>query len=244
MTTLLLIHGGWLSCGARDRLIPELELRGVRSRAMDLPGHGRNRRRMWSVSLADYADAVIAEATSIEGPVIAVGHSGGGLAISQAAGRAPQEFLALVYLAAFLPRNGERLIRLALKDKQSKLSPAIRPNFLKGSVRLDESCLDEAVFHDCSLTDTVRVKTLMQENPLRPVLARIRLDDRFEKVPKHYIQTMADRALTPQHQDWMASRYTIKSMHQLNTGHMAAYAAPGKLADALLEVVTIENSTG
>ncbi len=70
------------------------------------------------------------------------------------------------------------------------------------------------------------------------------LDDRFEKVPKHYIQCMADRAMTPQHQDWMASRYTIKSKQQLNTGHMAAYAAPGNLADALLEVVTMENSTG
>jgi pimeloyl-ACP methyl ester carboxylesterase len=88
------------------------------------------------------------------------------------------------------------------------------------------------------------VKTLIQENPLRPGLARIRLDDRFEKVPKHYIQTMADRAMTPQHQDWMASRYTIKSMQQLNTGHMPMYAAPGKLADALLEVVAMENSTG
>jgi pimeloyl-ACP methyl ester carboxylesterase len=182
---------------------------------------------MWSVSIADYADAVIAEATSVEGPVIAVGHSAGGFAISQAAGRAPQEFLALVYLAAFLPRNGERLIRLAQKDTQSKLSLAIRPNLLKGSVRLDESCWDEALFHDCSLTDTASVKTLIQENPLRPGLARIRLDDRFEKVPKHYIQTMADRAMTPQHQDWMASRYTINSMQRLDTGHLPAYPRLG-----------------
>jgi pimeloyl-ACP methyl ester carboxylesterase len=240
MSTLLLIHGGWSAGWVWDPLIPELELRGILSRVIDLPAHGRNKRSMWSVSLMDYADAVIAEAASIEGPVIAVGHSMGGLVISQAAGRAPQEFQALAYVTAFLPRNGERLIRLAGKDKQSKISPAIRLNFLKGSIRIDESCLDDALFHDCSVEDTVNAKRLMQENPLRPGLARVHLDEQFDKIPKHYIRCLADRGITPAHQEWMASRYEIKSMQDLDTGHMPAYAAPDKLADALAEIVTVE----
>jgi pimeloyl-ACP methyl ester carboxylesterase len=75
---------------------------------------------------------------------------------------------------------------------------------------------------------------------LRPGLARVHLDEQFDKIPKHYIRCLADRGITPAHQEWMASRYEIKSMQDLDTGHMPAYAAPDKLADALAEIVTVE----
>ena len=75
--TFLLVHGAWCGAWAWDCLIPTLDELGISYKTIDLPGHGQNKRSMWSVSLADYANAVVDTANSINGPVIAVGHSMG-----------------------------------------------------------------------------------------------------------------------------------------------------------------------
>ncbi len=238
MTTLLLVHGGWSASWVWERLTPELERRGIASRCVDLPGHGARHRHPWSVSLADYGDAIVAEARSIDGPVVAVGHSMGGFCISQAAGRDPDAFAALVYLAAFLPRDGERLIRLAGRDRESQLGSAIQLDPLRGRILLDAEKACPALFHDCEPSDREAGLAALEPNPMRPGLARIRLDDRFDRVPKHYVFCTRDRAITPGHQRWMAERYRIESSHELDSGHMPAYVAPSELAEVLQKIVS------
>ena len=49
-----------------------------------------------------------------------VGHSFGGIAISVAAEAAPQKIGTLVYVAAYLPRDGQSLLDLGNSDKDSK----------------------------------------------------------------------------------------------------------------------------
>ncbi|MEJ2088384.1 MAG: alpha/beta hydrolase [Gammaproteobacteria bacterium] len=235
-TTLLLVHGGWSADWVWAPLSAQLESVGVSARTIDLPGHGRDRRRMWSVTLADYADAVVQAADAIDGPVAAVGHSSGGFVVSAAAGRSPESFNELVYLAGFLPVHGERLIQLALKDKDSRLGPGIRPNFLSGHVSLSSSVCHEALFHDCSKEDEVSALQKMQNNPLRPVITKIKLDDRFNAVPKTYIQCTEDRALTPAHQKWMAERSGVPITHKIRAGHMPMFAATSDLASVLSDV--------
>lgn len=202
-------------------------------RCVDLPGHGAQRRSPWSVSLVDYGDAVASAARAIDGPVLAVGHSMGGFVISQAAGRSPEAFAGLVYLAAFLPRSGERLIRLATRDRGSQLPPALRFEPLRGRIGLDPSRAGAALFHDCPAADRETGLGSLQPNPMRPALARVKLDARFDALPKHYVFCTRDRAISPDYQHWMAARTRLESTHELDCGHMPAYAAPGPLADIL-----------
>lgn len=240
MTTLLLVHGAWCGSWAWDRLVPELELEGIASKVINLPGHGAKSGSMWSVSLADYADAVIDGASSIEGSVIAVGHSMGGLVISEAAAKAPKAFQALTYLAAFLPCDGERLISLSSKDKQSKLNSLIKPRLFKGSTVLDTDGVDAALFNGCSPEEAQQGKSLLQENPMRPSFSRVHLNHEFELIPKHYIRCTADQSISPEHQQWMAGRYKTKSMQDIDGGHMANYSAPRPVARALAKIVAME----
>ena len=233
MKTLLLVHGGWSASWVWDRLRPHLEERRVAYRCVDLPGHGSQRRSPWSVSLVDYGEAVAAAARGIEGPVLAVGHSMGGFVVSQAAGRAPEAFAGLVYLAAFLPRSGERLIRLARGDRGSQLPPALRYEPLRGRIRLDTARADAPLFHDCPAADREVGLASLEPNPMRPALARVELDERFEALPKHYVFCTRDRAISPEYQRWMAARTRLESAHELDCGHMPAYAAPAALADTL-----------
>lgn len=189
------------------------------------------------MTLGDYAESVIDAAASIDGPVIAVGHSMGGMVISEAAARASDAFQALAYLAAFLPRDGERLVLLANKDKHSQLAGAIKPHIFKGSTSLVLDRLDVAFFNDCSTEEGAKGKALLQENPVRPFLARVHLNDQFELLSKHYIRCLADQAITPPHQEWKASRYQLNSMQDIDCGHMANFTAPRLVAAALAHVV-------
>ena len=239
--TFLLVHGAWCGAWAWDCLTPKLDERGISYQTIDLPGHGNNKRSMWSVSLADYANAVVDSANSIDGPVIAVGHSMGGIVVSEAAARAPSVFQALTYLAAFLPKSGDRLASLAAKDKESKLDGGIKMNLLRGSSTLKEHCLDDALFNQCSEEDARTGKSLLGENPIRPVLSGVNLKDQFEAIPKHYIRCMADQAITPSHQEWMANRYKLKSFQDIDSGHMAAHSAPEEVAEALTKIRSLES---
>ncbi len=233
MSTLLLVHGGWSAGWVWDRLLPELQELNAPARTIDLPGHGANHRNMWSVSLGDYANAVIDAVNEIDGPVVTVGHSMGGFVVSAAAGLSPETFDKLVYLAAFVPVNQERLIQLARKDEDSLLGPGVRPRVLSGRISLDESVCHDALFHDCAEEDERNATRQLGDNPLRPGITKIRLADGFGSIPKSYILCTEDRALTPQHQQWMANRSGVPIEHNIVSGHMPMFSAPSELARVL-----------
>jgi len=238
MQTLLLVHGGWSRASFWDRLAPELDRRGIPWRAMDLPGHGARRTgSFWRVSLRDYAQAVIDEADAIEGPVVALGHSMGGLPISQAADLAPDRFTALVYLAAFLLRDGERLFRVATADRDVEFGAAIRIDPVRCRALLDPVMARRLIFDDCTEEDTAAALAALAPNPLRPLMTRIRLGARFDAIPKHYIRCTADQSISPARQAWMADRYALASRHDFPSNHMPMFSNPSGLAELLGTIV-------
>ncbi len=95
------------------KLVPELEKRGHRAVALDLPGCGEDRTPLTEVSLAGNAAAIADAARREAEPVMLVGHSIAGVSISAAAELAPERVRLLVYLAAFLPRDGDSIASLA-----------------------------------------------------------------------------------------------------------------------------------
>ena len=115
MATFLLIHGAWHGGWCWDRVVPLLRAAGHEVLAPDLPAHGDDRTAWWRASLGAYASRVC-ETARPAGRVIAVGHSLGGLVITEAAAREPALFDALVYVCAFLPLRGESLMSLGRTD--------------------------------------------------------------------------------------------------------------------------------
>lgn len=236
VATILLIHGGWSGSWVWDRLKLELESLNIASMAIDLPGHEPDRSGfLWNVSLDDYTDRLIQAAESIEGPVIAVAHSMGGLPMTAAASQAPQTFNQLVYLSAFAPVTGERFLNLAQGDKESVFASGVRPNPLLGAVNLKDSVRHDALFHDCSEADEQYCRSRLAGNPLRPALRKLKLTDNLASIPKRYILCSDDRALTPAYQRWMADRSGISVERELDSGHMPMFSMPGQLAQVLAD---------
>ncbi len=234
--TFLLVHGGWAGAWVWEKLEPELADRGLKSKAIDCIGYASKKKFGWTVSAIDIARDIVAEAGRIEGPVALVGHSSGGLAISRAAALAPDGFAGLVYLCAFLPRNGDHLLQLIENNEGSDFGNLLKPDLMRGVVTIDTSQLDHYLFHDCTSEDAEAVVARFGGEPLRLGTAKVRLPDAFDKLPKHYVACTDDRALSLAFQKWMVDRQSVSSYTELNAGHMPMYSLPAQLADRLAEL--------
>jgi pimeloyl-ACP methyl ester carboxylesterase len=153
MTDFLLIHGAWHGAWCWDRLIPALTALGHRASAIDLPGHGADPTPRETVTLAAYGAAVADALRAAPGPVVLVGHSMGGMAISAGAALVPDKVSALVYLTAFLPGDGRSLMSYEGDNPDPRVPPALVPDGAVATVRPEMvrdaflSRHDEALHH-------------------------------------------------------------------------------------------------
>jgi pimeloyl-ACP methyl ester carboxylesterase len=98
VATFCLVHGAWHGAWCWERLAPELEARGARVVAPDLPCEDVE------AGVSAYASAVEAALGDAD-DVVLVGHSLGGITIPVVAARRPVR--RLVYLCALVPTPGE-----------------------------------------------------------------------------------------------------------------------------------------
>lgn len=78
--TVVLVHGAWHGAWCWDLVVDQLHQQDVPVVAIDLPGHGVSTEPL--TDLHGHGDAVRAALESIDGPVVLVGHSYGGAAIT------------------------------------------------------------------------------------------------------------------------------------------------------------------
>ena len=120
----VMVHGAWHGAWCWYKVVPLLQSAGHIVIAPDLASLGRDRTPLCQVSLSTWVDHIcgVVEATASE-PVVLVGHSRGGIIISEVAERRPEKIALLVYLAAFLVRDGESLLPVAQSDGTSLVLP-------------------------------------------------------------------------------------------------------------------------
>src|SRR3984957_20640358 len=80
MSQFLLVHGAFHGAWCWRKTVAELEKRGHRAKAIDLPGQGEDRTPLKEVTLDTMVDKIIAEMADLPGKVVLVGHSLGGIA--------------------------------------------------------------------------------------------------------------------------------------------------------------------
>lgn len=102
---VVLVHGGMHGSWAWDPVIPLLDAPAV---AVDLPGRGRRPVDLRGVTLDDCVIAVLedADAAGLDRFVL-VGHSLGGLTLTETGFRHPDRVAHLVYVGALIPGPGQ-----------------------------------------------------------------------------------------------------------------------------------------
>jgi pimeloyl-ACP methyl ester carboxylesterase len=141
MSTYVLIHGAWHGGWCWSKVAPLLTQKGHTVFTPDLPGHGVDKTPVSEITLRKYSDSVVDVIDLQPGPVVLVGHSMGGLVISEVAERRPAKIESLVYVCAFLLRNTETLGGVAERDSNALVMPNLIVSEDQVSARLVDSII-------------------------------------------------------------------------------------------------------
>lgn len=95
-----MIPGLWLDGSSWSKVTPALEAAGHRVSAVTLPGMESKDADRSGLGLRDHVDAVASLVDKAEGPVVLVGHSGGGSIAQQVTDVRPEKVARVVYVDA------------------------------------------------------------------------------------------------------------------------------------------------
>jgi pimeloyl-ACP methyl ester carboxylesterase len=231
MSTFVLIHGAWHGAWCWEKVVPLLEAEGHRVVAPDLPGHGYDQTPLGEVTLQRYADRICEILKSESEPVILVGHSMGGMAITQAAEACPESIEALVYLCAFLPANGESLQYWAEQMGESLVASNMVLSQDQASVTVSNAFIIEAFYGDCDAEDAAVAKSRLQPQAVAPIVAPVSTsEESYGRVRRYYIECLQDRAIPIGMQRAMQDALPCQSVLNMNTSHSPFLSAPQALA--------------
>jgi pimeloyl-ACP methyl ester carboxylesterase len=161
--TVVLVHGAFADAGSWAPVTRLLIEAGVPVMAVVNPLRGVEHD-------AAYVASVI---NQIPGPVLAVGHSYGGMIITNAVPRT-SNVVGLVYVAAFAPDQGETLAGIVGRSMDSVLTTAVLPkNFPtgEGSETAVEFIIDPARFREVFTADLSQVDSDVYGLSQRPIAA-------------------------------------------------------------------------
>lgn len=237
MATYVLVHGAWHGGWCWDKAVPLLEKQGHKAMAPDLPGHGSDRSPISEVSLRAYADRVVKVLEAQSEPVVLVGHSMGGIVISQAAEYRPERVKTLVYVCAFLLRDGESLLQIAQGDTEALVLPNLVMTDDQSSATVRDEAIKEAFYGDCSDEDVARAKSLLVPQAAAPFATPVRTTaENFGRVPRIYIECLRDRAISPSVQKKMYTALPCQRVISMDTSHSSFFSAPEELAAHLAAI--------
>src|SRR5262245_17610003 len=112
MARFVLVHGAFAGAWIWQPLMNRLKAAGHFVEAFDLPGLGDDRTPTSEVTLDACAARLCEVLAGGSEPAFVAGNSMGGVIATQGAARCPGRVAALVYVAAFAPRDGQSLLDL------------------------------------------------------------------------------------------------------------------------------------
>jgi pimeloyl-ACP methyl ester carboxylesterase len=213
---VLLVHGAFADATCWQHLVPLLERDGFEVSAVQNP----------LTALADDVATTRRALDALHGPVIVVGHSYGGVVITEAAaGRA--DVAALVYVAAFVPDAGDTVGGLLERFPGSALPPALVPD-TAGFVTIYRARYREAFAGDVPEA-AARVMAVTQNPVAHGVLGQTVTRVAWRERPSWYVVATEDRAIPPELQRFLALRSGAHTA-EVRSSHVPHVSRPEEVA--------------
>jgi pimeloyl-ACP methyl ester carboxylesterase len=214
--TFGLVHGGAHGAWCWDKLVDVLGRLGHRGIAMDLPCDDED------AGAAEYA-AVVEEALSdVDGEVVLVAHSLGGLTVPLVARARPTS--RMIFLSGLLPSPG-----LSLRDQQAAEPEMMFP------YRGGRAGLRERFYNTCAPEDADRAMALLRPQALKPFVETTPLAA-WPELPSSYVLCTEDRACNPAWSRRAArERLGVEPIELEGSDHSPFLGRPDELARLVVE---------
>jgi pimeloyl-ACP methyl ester carboxylesterase len=228
--TVVLVHGAFADASSWTGVVERLQGRGYTVIAPPNPLRG-----------IDSDAAVLASVLkTVDGPLVLVGHSYGGMVISEAAAGNPA-VKALVFIAAFAPDTGESAGAILGRFPNPKFSPSVLapvpytlPSGSGANVYLKRD-----VFHDMFAQDVPVATAAVMAATQRPIDGAAFGENfagtpAWKTVPSWALIARADNMIAPAGERFMAERAHAHVV-EVDASHAVAVSQPDAVANLILD---------
>jgi pimeloyl-ACP methyl ester carboxylesterase len=239
MARFVLVHGAFGGAWCWEPVIGHLEAAGHTVDALDLPGGGADETSVEGITLASCARRVCEVLASRSEPAILVGHSMGGVVVTQAASDCPEHVASLIFVAAFMPANGQSLLDLThLPEAEGDL---IQANIMiegePAVAVLSADAIAAAVYNDCTSEQTAWAVARRRPQAVAPYVTPVEVDENvLAAIPRSYVLTTRDRSLMPALQRRMIREHPCEAVIELDADHAPYLSGTDGLVAALLKL--------
>lgn len=217
---VVLVHGSNLSASCWNSVVEHLDAPSV---AVDLPGRARRPADILSVTLDDCVAAVIESVDKVGlESIVLVGHSLGGVVVTETAVRHPDRVGGLVFVGALIPAVGHSAAMVMFgQDLPEDVPQAASEERVK-------------LFFANDMSDEQWAGVWRDFVPEAPLLWNARLSGYPKNLPVTYISLAEDVGVPPSLAEQMIANVGVDVNHcVLSAGHLAMVTKPRELANAI-----------
>jgi len=236
MARFVLVHGAFCGAWIWRPLIERLRTEDHSVEAFDLPGLGEDHTPVSEITLDACADRLCEVLASHPEPAIVVGHSMGGIIATHGAARCRERVAALVYVTAFLPRDGQSLLDLTKLPEGA--GDQVQANIViegEPPVAVMPAAASRHALYECCAEDVAAWAIQRQRpQPVAPFATPVSIPPgTLDKVNRYYVMCTLDRAMTPALQRRMIAENPCVEVVELSTDHTPQLSMTEELAKAL-----------
>jgi pimeloyl-ACP methyl ester carboxylesterase len=237
----ILVHGAWQGAWVWEAFAPLLQVRGITTEAIDLPGADGRRE---DAGFDEQVDALVARIDAVPAgvPVLLLAHSGGAVLASQAAEDRAPRIAALVMVAGIMLPSGTSLAAviasMVAEGHPPEALAGIRPHLLwsaDGRVsRVPPQAAVDVFLHDCPppAAAAAAARLTPQSEAARAGTPRL-TEARWGRVPRLYVEALRDRSIVPAVQRRLLALSPGAQVLSIDAGHAPHVSRPVALAALL-----------
>jgi pimeloyl-ACP methyl ester carboxylesterase len=216
---IVLVHGAFVDGSSWNGVVAHLQQKGYHVSSVQNP----------LTSLADDVAATRRVLARQDGPTLLVGHSWGGVVITEVGANAPN-VAGLVYVAAIAPDLHESTVDLLKRGAQMPAGQAITAD-ANGFLWLDRTRYHADFAADVP-ENVTRVLSAAQAPISGKAFSETVSQVGWKEKPSWYVLTTKDRAVSPEVQRFMAERMGAKIV-PVASSHLVPVSHAGAVADVI-----------
>lgn len=236
--TIVLVHGAFAESASWNAVVERLQARGFEAVA------AANPLRSLSGDAAYVRDVI----AGIDGPVLLVAHSYGGMVITEAAAK-NDSVVGLVYVSAFAPDHGESAFELAGKFPGSSLAETLAAHPV--STGGNEFVIRPEAFHRQFAADVPEAQAALMAATQRPVTEAAMTEGlptdepAWKRIPSWFVIGGLDITIPAELQRFEAERAGSKGTVEVaGASHGVGVSSPDKVTATILDAVAAVASVG